>query len=179
MRSCAASVGCLTSIVTDGSAERGSVPPPICARPVPTRTSSGRPVERGDDPFGAAAQLVVADLHHLDDRNPRVAAQIGIDRGLERRQDQLVTAKRTEQRLPLERVDHPPAADDDASLRPAEQFVAAEAHEIDASPNDLRRSRLVLHAFDGLRLHDRAAPEVLDERNPFASSQRGEVLGGR
>ena len=64
---------------------------------------------------------------------PRVAAQVRIHRRFERRQNQLVAAQRAEQRLPLERVDHPLAADDDAGLRTAEQFVAAEAHEIDAA----------------------------------------------
>jgi hypothetical protein len=73
---------------------------------VPTRASSG--VRRArNDPFSAAARLVAA-IRIISTTGIRVAAR-RFHRRLERRQISL-SSKRTEQRLPLERVDHPLAA---------------------------------------------------------------------
>src|SRR6185503_16087194 len=98
---------------------------------------------------------------------PRLAAQVRIDGGLERRENQLVAPHRSKERLTLDCIDHPLAADDDATLRTAEQFVAAETHDIDAALHDFCWRGLMLHARDSLRLNDRAAAEVLDERHPL------------
>jgi len=149
-------------------------------RPAAAHAEAERPsFQRRDDVLGAAAKIVARDVHHLEDGNACVAAQVRVDCGFQRRENQLVAPQRTEERRTLERGDHAPSPNDDAGLRSAEQLVAAEAHQIDAAPDDFCRCWLVLHPVGGLCLLDRAATQVLDERHPLLSRDRCELLGRR
>ena len=51
----------------------------------------------------------------------------------------------------------------DAGLRPAQQFVAAECHHIDAAGDHLVNGRLVVQAVR-LQIDQRAAAQVLHDR---------------
>src|SRR5690606_24015622 len=62
---------------------------------------------------------------------------------------QLVDAQRAEQRIAANALDQVPTPSDDPRLRPAQEFVAAEADEIDALRQARGDSRLRLDA--GLR----------------------------
>src|SRR5262245_49753364 len=81
--------------MTDLDGDRGQRGPGQCTaadlRAACGHAKTKRPsLQRGYDAFGTRAQLVVASAHHLENRYPRVAAQVGVDRGLERRKNELV-----------------------------------------------------------------------------------------
>ena len=100
-----------------------------------------------------------------------------IDGRLHCRQDELVAPEGAEERVAFQGGDELRFPGDDAGLRAAEQFVAAEADQIDAATKHLRRRRLVLDARNFFRADDGPAPEVFDERQPLLPGQLSDVFG--
>ena len=67
-----------------------------------------------------------------------------------------------------------PAADDQARLRAAQKLVAGERHDVDAGFDRLARRGLVRQA-PGLEIDQRAAAEILDQRQPLLARQRHQL----
>ena len=67
-------------------------------------------------------------------------------------------------------LDQVGATDDDPRLRPAEQLVAREAHEVRSAGEARRRGRLVTRQFE-----QRARAEIVDERQAVPLRDRGEL----
>jgi hypothetical protein len=92
---------------------------------------------------------------------------------LERCQPALVEPQRPLQRIAVELADEFGAADDDAGLRPAEQLVAAEGHQIGAGVERLHRRRLARQAVFG-EVDERPAAEVYGEGQAVAVGEFGQ-----
>ncbi len=167
------------STVTDASADRGSAPPPICARPLPTVAVIGRPSSAATMASARGRRAATSSRSMSTTGTPPAAAQVQIDRRLERGEGQLVAPERAKQRLALERGDHRPAPGDDARLRAAEQLVAAEADEIHALAQYRGGCRLRLEAGDRAGVEHRPAAEILDQRHPSLAGDRGNRLEWR
>ena len=120
-----------------------------CARPAPRRARARRRRAR------ATARRTGSSA--------RARAGIAVDaqRGLERRQRELVDAQRARQRVPAAGCDRIGAAGQDAGLRTAEQLVAREADEIAAVAQGVARERLA-GQLGGLE--QRARADVVDQR---------------
>ena len=76
--------------------------------------------------------------------------------------------------MPAQPLDELGAADDDPRLRAAEQLVAREADEVGSRRERLARRRLVARRVD-----EDARAEVVDQRQPVAPRDRGELLEPR
>ena len=66
------------------------------------------------------------------------------------------------------------AADDQAGLRPAEQLVAAEGHEVGAERDPLGDERLLRQAVPA-QIDERAAAEILHDGHAVPSADRDEL----
>ena len=97
--------------------------------------------DAGADPHRTLEQLLLAGGEHLQDRHVRGrAARIAVQaqRRLERRERELVDPHRARQRMSSHALDSRGRADDDAGLRPAEQLVGREAHDVGAGGDAVR-----------------------------------------
>ena len=91
----------------------------------------------------------------------------------ERGQAGLVETQGALQRVAGELLDEVGAPDDEPGLRAAQQFVAAEGDEIGSLVQRLRYRRLVRQP-PALEIDERAAAQILDERDRMVARQRGE-----
>ena len=134
-----------------GSSASGSAPPP-------TRATVSSTVPPVSDASRSARARTPSSREHAQHRDPLRRVEVERERPLERRERELVRAQRALQRMAAQPLDEVGAADDDAGLRPAEQLVAGERHEIGAGREALLRRRLVRE------LDEDAGAEVVDER---------------
>ena len=94
------------------------------------------------------------------------------------RENELVATERTEKRLSFEGNDETrfpamiPACGPPSSLSPLKQTRSTPV-------SGFRGRRFVICEVEFFRCHDRATPEILDERNSFGPRQRRDLLGGR
>ena len=133
-----------------------------------------------DQFFSAFPQLADWNLEQGENRKlSPIIAQVCFDCRGQSRENELVATERTEKRLAFEGNDETRFSGDDSSLRTAEQFVAAETDEIDSLLQGFAGRRFVICEAEFFRCHDRATPEILDERNSFGPRQRRDLLGGR
>ena len=133
-------------------------------------------MERFDELLSTFTQFFVRQLQKREDGNLRLVAQMCVDRGGERGHDEFVTAKSAEDRFSFQSGNQARFAGDDSGLRSAEQFVAAETDEIRAAFQRFFGRGFMLRETEFPGRDDRAAAEVLDQRNPFGARQSGELF---
>ncbi len=150
-----------------GSSASGSAPPPTRATVSSTEppTSCARRSARRAHRLGGLAEH--AQHGHLP-RGP-LGVEVERERPLERREGELVGAERALERVAAQALDEVGAPRDDPRLRPAEQLVAREGDEVGARGEALARGRLVLER------RERARAEVVDERQPVARRDGGQL----
>ena len=160
--------------------ERGNAPPPIRALLATRRGRSDKPPQLFDQFFSAFPQLADWNLEQRENRKlSPIIAQVCFDRRGQSRENELVATERPKKRLTFEGADETRFSSDNPSLRTAEQFVAAERDEINSLFQSFAGRRFVICEVEFFRCHDRATPEILDERNSFGPRQRRDLLGGR
>jgi hypothetical protein len=106
-----------------------------------------------------------------------IARLVGVQRGLERGERELVDPERAVERVLLEAFHERAPPDDDAGLRPAEQLVPRKADEVDAGGDDLGHRRLVGKAVRA-KVDERAGAEVLHHRDPALAAEIGQLTRG-
>ena len=94
----------MRSSVTDGIDERGKVPPPIWAWPLPTTARSGRPSSASRILSARERSSFVVARSISSTGICWVAAHINVCGGFESGENQLVAAQRAEEGIALERV---------------------------------------------------------------------------
>ncbi len=104
-------------------------------------------------------------------------AEIGAERGFERGDGELVHAERAKERMAADFCDEIAFAGDDAGLRAAEKFVAAEHHDVRARFDAVANERLG-DAVSG-KIDEAAGAEIFDERQIFSLRESGELLQRR
>ena len=126
---------------------------------------------RGGEPLGAGADRrgSCASVRSTGIRSRRL--EVEQQRPFERGERELVDAQRALQRMAPQPLDELGAAEHDPRLRPAEQLVAGEAHEVGAAGE---RSCAVGSAAD--TAIERARAEVVDEREAVAPRDFRELL---
>ena len=92
----------------------------------------------------------------------------------QRGQPHLVEAQRAFHRIARDALDQMPAADDEAGLRTAQELVAGEGDDIDARFDRLARRGLMRQA-PGLEIDQRAAAEILDQRQALLAGERHQL----
>src|SRR5207244_4510887 len=102
---------------------------------------------------------------------------IELEHRLERGERHLVHAQRTLEVVAFDFFYELVAPDDDAGLRPAEELVAAEGHEISAMCQRLLRGRFFRQSILA-QIHQRAAAQVHHEWQPPGVRKRREFLFG-
>src|SRR2546427_10428675 len=102
---------------------------------------------------------------------------IELEHRLERGERHLVHTQRTLEVIAFDFFYELVAPDDDAGLRPAEELVAAEGHEISAMCQRLLRGRLFGQSILA-QIHQRAAAQVHHEWQPPGVRKRREFLFG-
>ena len=128
--------------------------------------------------FGAAFYVAGGEANHAQRGDFVVrGAEVGAERCFERGDGELVYAERAEKRVAANFCDEVAFAGDDAGLRAAEKFVAAEHHDVRAGFDAVAHERL----DDAVRgeIDEAAGAEVFDEREVCALRQRGEFLQRR
>ena len=124
-------------------------------------------------PLGAVLEVFQRRAQQLQERN-RLLGLVGIaiqpqGRG-QRRQRDLIDAQRPHHRVTGNLLQRLAAADDDAALRPAEQLVAAEQHDVGAGLNTVGRDRFVGESVFG-EVDHRPRADVVDHRQPMSAAQ--------
>src|SRR6266550_832463 len=108
------------------------------------------------------------------DRLERGARLVGVQRGLEGGDRELVDPERAVPRVLLEPPDDGVPADDDAGLRATEELVAREGDEVEPRGDRLRHGRLVGEA-PRAEVHERARAEVLHDGDPTLAAELHEL----
>ena len=181
-----ARLGTRTSTTQPGSSRSGSAPPPTS--PSPRATCAASPGIAASsacrEVLGARHQLALADSQHGQRRNV-VRGALGLgqqrQRGLERRERQLVEPQRARQRV------RPHATRSCAacprSVRPASRPSSLSPENVTTSTPAARLSATVGSCASPRRgeIHERAAAEVFDQRHASCASPapRGRRASGR
>ena len=125
--------------------------------------------------FGAGADLNGRHADHADRRDfVEGAAEIGTKRDFERRDGQLIDAERAEERVPANAFDEISLACDDASLRAAEELIAAKRNDIRACGKTFARNGL--GDAVGSEIGEAAGAEVLVNGDFGALAERSEFF---
>ena len=150
-----------------GSDCAGVEPPPTSESPSMSSSSTsprrdfGR--EFAQEILGAAFYVAGGYANHPQRRDFVVGcAKVRAERGFERGDGELVDAESAEQRMAADARDDFFFSGDDAGLRPAEQFVAAEHHNVGAGFDAVADERL--GDSGGGEIDEAAGAEVFDER---------------
>ena len=96
---------------------------------------------------------------------------------LKRSENQLVAPKSAEKRFAFQRRNQSLFSGDNAGLRSAEKFIAAEADKIDSGTQSFHRSWFMFAQTKFFAGSDRAAADVFDNRNFFCSGQLRQFSG--
>ena len=134
-----------------------------------------RVVEPGHERLRPRPQVVGPCGDHppdgdLADRQP---GPVQPERRRQRRERRLVGPCRPGERIAPEPCDELGPSDDEAGLRPADQLVAAERHQVRAGGQPLARRRLVGEA-ERRRVEEGPAAEVVDHDRTMAMGELGE-----
>ena len=110
--------------------------------------------------------LAQRQADHTPHRNllRRLTFEVMHQRGRQRRQIEFIHAQRARQRMLLQRLHVLLFADDDARLRPAQQFIAAEADDVRARRHRFLHRRFVRQTVLR-RIEQRPAAEIVDQRD--------------
>ena len=100
--------------------------------------------------------------------------QVQPQRRLQRGQGHLVAAQCAHQRILLDLLNPHLLAGDDTRLRPAEQLVAAEQHQVGTRRDAVPRHRLAVEA-EALEVDEGAAADVVDHRDAVLLAQRHQL----
>ena len=131
----------------------------------------------GGESFCALGDFVRRRANHAQCGNfVERAAKVCVERDFESGDRELVHAQRAEERIAADAFDEFAFAGDDAGLRAAEQFVAAEADDVDAGVAAGARDRLIDSA--GGEIGEAAGAEILVDGNVQAAAERGESRRG-
>ena len=123
-------------------------------------------------------QLILARRQHRERRDLShgdLGIQIGAERRVQRGKRHLVEPQRPRKRVLFDPFDVLPFADDQPRLRAAEQLVARKRRNVHTSVQTSLHRRFAMNAVL-FQIHERAAAEVFDERQPFFLRKRGKRL---
>ncbi len=121
--------------------------------------------------------FVRARANHAKSRNfVERAAKICVERDFECGDGELIHAQSAEERIAADAFDEFALAGDDAGLRAAEKFVAAEADDVDAGVGAGARDRLIDSA--GGEIGEAAGAEVLVDGDVQAAAECGDLVEG-
>ena len=138
-----------------------------------------RGADAGEDSPGAAANRRERLGEHAQggDRLERGPRLVGVERGLERGDRELVDAQGPVQRVAREALHQLGPPDHDPGLRPPQELVARERHEVHAGGDHLGHGGLVGEAVAG-EVHEAARAEVLHHRDAARPAELGELPRG-
>ena len=104
--------------------------------------------------------------------------EVKVQRRLKGCQHELVAAERTKQRVTPQCTDALRGSRDHARLRPAQQLVAAEGHQVGPGLEHIARHRLVLDSGGRLGWPQSAASQVFNERHAVPAGKVGKAACG-